>query len=413
VITTAVESCDVLLALIGDRWLTITGPDGRRRLDNPDDYVRLEIEAALARNVRVIPILVDGAQMPRADELPPSLGKLRRRQALELSPNRFDEDTGRLLRVLDRTVAEAQEQARQDAEETAARQRQVEQEEAARQAREETERPAHGPLAATTEPEPAPEITRHATSGAQQDAALAGPSQDPAEATQLSAATTPAPATPANGPVAKPTVGPIPHLVGAEHRVASQPSGDTGTRQEALDEGTQQAADQASRAAESQVPPAGRKDAQSKTNQERAPEEPKPITATSAAATRLAGLSSSLQQAAVRAGKAWAGRYGTGGLSALGSNRTTPRPRIQYFLLFFVALSLGIGGTIGALHTSQGLANGLFQWFEWVGYIGAIIMFGRAAFRGRVRHRFWLHPPPWLDAEPPSDRSIHQQGGDA
>jgi hypothetical protein len=127
VITTAVGSCDVLLALIGGRWLTITGQDGRRRLDNPDDFVRLELEAALARDVRVIPILVDVAQMPRAAELPPSLAKLARRQALELSPNRFDTDTRRLLRVLDRTVAEAQEQARQEAEEAAARQRQVEQ----------------------------------------------------------------------------------------------------------------------------------------------------------------------------------------------------------------------------------------------------------------------------------------------
>jgi hypothetical protein len=62
VITSAVGSCDVLLALIGDRWLTIADEDGRRRLDNPDDFVRLEIEAALTRNVRVIPILVDGAQ---------------------------------------------------------------------------------------------------------------------------------------------------------------------------------------------------------------------------------------------------------------------------------------------------------------------------------------------------------------
>ena len=62
VITRAVGSCDVLLALIGDRWLTITDQDGRRRLDDPDDFVRLEIEAALTRNVRVVPILVDGAQ---------------------------------------------------------------------------------------------------------------------------------------------------------------------------------------------------------------------------------------------------------------------------------------------------------------------------------------------------------------
>jgi hypothetical protein len=105
VITSAVGSCDVLLALIGDQWLTITDAHGRR-LDDPDDFVRLEIEAALTRNVRVIPILVDGARMPRADELPDSLARLVRRQALELSPARFDFDTGRLLRVLDATLAE-------------------------------------------------------------------------------------------------------------------------------------------------------------------------------------------------------------------------------------------------------------------------------------------------------------------
>lgn len=106
VITRAVGSCDVLLALIGDQWLTITDQDGRRRLDDPDDFVRLEIEAALTRNVRVIPILVEGATLPRADELPPSLAGLVRRQALELSPARFDFDTSRLLKVLDNTLAE-------------------------------------------------------------------------------------------------------------------------------------------------------------------------------------------------------------------------------------------------------------------------------------------------------------------
>ncbi len=108
VITTAVASCDVLLALIGDQWLTITGEDGARRLDNPGDFVRLEIEAALARNVRVIPILVEGARPPRADQLPASLAKLVRRQALELSPSRFNSEIGPLLRVLDMTLAKAQ-----------------------------------------------------------------------------------------------------------------------------------------------------------------------------------------------------------------------------------------------------------------------------------------------------------------
>lgn len=104
-ITSAVGSCDVLLALIGDEWLTIVDGKGRRRLDDPNDFVRLEIEAALSRNVRVIPLLVDGARMPRTDELPASLGALVRRQALELSPSRFTMDLDRLLKVLDRTIA--------------------------------------------------------------------------------------------------------------------------------------------------------------------------------------------------------------------------------------------------------------------------------------------------------------------
>jgi hypothetical protein len=106
VITRAVGACDVLLAVIGREWLTITDARGRRRLNNPHDFVRLEIEAALTRNVRVIPILVDGASMPDAAELPKSLAKLVRRQALELSPSRFASDTGRLLKVLERTLAE-------------------------------------------------------------------------------------------------------------------------------------------------------------------------------------------------------------------------------------------------------------------------------------------------------------------
>jgi hypothetical protein len=107
-ITTAVGSCDVLLALIGDQWLTITDEDGRRRIDDPDDFVRLEVEAALTRKVRVIPVLVDGARMPRAAELPGALVGLARRQALELNPSRFDSDTSRLVKALEKTLAEVQ-----------------------------------------------------------------------------------------------------------------------------------------------------------------------------------------------------------------------------------------------------------------------------------------------------------------
>ncbi len=108
VLNTAVGSCDVLIALIGAEWLTVTDDDGRRRLDNPGDFVRLEIEAALARKVRVVPVLVDGAEMPSAGDLPSSLAPLARRHALELSPSHFDFETSRLLRVLDETLGEGQ-----------------------------------------------------------------------------------------------------------------------------------------------------------------------------------------------------------------------------------------------------------------------------------------------------------------
>ena len=103
----AVGQADVLLALIGERWLNAADEHGGRRLDDPDDFVRIEIEAALERKVRVIPILVEGAGMPREEQLPESMRPLARRQALELSPARFRSDTGKLLAVLERALAEA------------------------------------------------------------------------------------------------------------------------------------------------------------------------------------------------------------------------------------------------------------------------------------------------------------------
>jgi TIR domain len=108
VLSDAVASTDVLLALIGDTWLTATDEHGRRRLDDPDDFVRLEIEAALTRGVRVIPILVEGATMPRAEDLPATLAPLARRQALELSPTRFTFETSRLFQAIDKSLADVQ-----------------------------------------------------------------------------------------------------------------------------------------------------------------------------------------------------------------------------------------------------------------------------------------------------------------
>jgi hypothetical protein len=100
----AVDSCQVLLALVGPRWLTITDAEGQRRLDDPGDPVRLEIEAALARNVRVIPVLVDNTLMPRHQQLPEGLMSLSRRNAMELTYNRYEYDLGRLLKAVEKIV---------------------------------------------------------------------------------------------------------------------------------------------------------------------------------------------------------------------------------------------------------------------------------------------------------------------
>jgi hypothetical protein len=96
----AVGGCDVLLALMGADWTTMTNPEGGRRLDDPHDFVRIEIEGALERGVRLIPVLVEGARMPAASELPDSMTPLATREALEITDDRWKYDVGRLMGVL-------------------------------------------------------------------------------------------------------------------------------------------------------------------------------------------------------------------------------------------------------------------------------------------------------------------------
>src|SRR5215831_20499337 len=87
-----VAACDVFLAIIGPNWLDSKDDDGRRRFDNPDDYVAIEIAAALARKIRVIPVLVDGARTPKAEKLPDSVKPLVRRNAVEVRNTHFGRD---------------------------------------------------------------------------------------------------------------------------------------------------------------------------------------------------------------------------------------------------------------------------------------------------------------------------------
>jgi len=94
---------DVILVMIGDNWLDDRPGTNRRRIDETDDFVRLEIENALALpNVRVIPVLVEGAQMPPSDELPASIHQLARLNAFELSDHRWSSDVERLARTVER-----------------------------------------------------------------------------------------------------------------------------------------------------------------------------------------------------------------------------------------------------------------------------------------------------------------------
>src|SRR5947207_1991155 len=103
-----VAACDVFLAVIGPNWLDAKDDSGRRRFDNPDDFVTIEIAAALARNIRVIPVLVDGARTPKADKLPDSVKPLVRRNAVEVRNTQFGRDAEALAnKVVKRSKSRA------------------------------------------------------------------------------------------------------------------------------------------------------------------------------------------------------------------------------------------------------------------------------------------------------------------
>ena len=101
-----VAKCDVLLAVIGANWLNASDEDGHRRLDNPHDFVRVEIAAALQRDIPVIPILLDGARIPKGNQLPAELADLVVRNGLEVRHASFHSDMDRLIRSLKKTPSE-------------------------------------------------------------------------------------------------------------------------------------------------------------------------------------------------------------------------------------------------------------------------------------------------------------------
>jgi outer membrane protein assembly factor BamB len=105
----AVSGCDVLLALIGRQWTTLVDEQGRRRIDDPDDFIVLEVRAALDRNIPVIPVLVDGAVMPQRRELPKGLEQLSRRNAARLDAVSFRLNIGWLLEHLEKMLSASED----------------------------------------------------------------------------------------------------------------------------------------------------------------------------------------------------------------------------------------------------------------------------------------------------------------
>ncbi len=121
-----VAQCDALLAVIGHGWLDATDDRGSRRLDDPNDFVRIEIETALRLGKRVIPVLVHEARMPRPDELPEAIRPLATRNAVRLTHERFRADTQGLVKALQQSLEEID--ALRQAQVEAARREQAEEE---------------------------------------------------------------------------------------------------------------------------------------------------------------------------------------------------------------------------------------------------------------------------------------------
>jgi Tol biopolymer transport system component len=105
VVDDAVSSAGVVVAVIGPHWLDARDRTGRRRLDDPNDFVRRELATALSRNTRVIPVLVDGAAMPAPEDLPSDLVPLSRRNALTLTPGDWRRDVDRLSSTIEVALA--------------------------------------------------------------------------------------------------------------------------------------------------------------------------------------------------------------------------------------------------------------------------------------------------------------------
>jgi len=103
-VTEQIGRCTAVIVMIGRQWLTTEDKRGRKRLETESDLVRVEVSAALQRKIPVIPVLVQDADMPRADDLPDDIRLLARRNGIELSATRWKTDVERLIKELDRVM---------------------------------------------------------------------------------------------------------------------------------------------------------------------------------------------------------------------------------------------------------------------------------------------------------------------
>ncbi|MES0136441.1 toll/interleukin-1 receptor domain-containing protein [Mesorhizobium sp. M0016] len=101
----SLASCKIMLAIVGPQWAALTDEQGQVRLESPDDFVRKEIRTALQAGVRVIPVLVNGASMPKKSALPPDLQDLAKRQAMEVRHERFNDDMAAIASAIAKPAA--------------------------------------------------------------------------------------------------------------------------------------------------------------------------------------------------------------------------------------------------------------------------------------------------------------------
>jgi formylglycine-generating enzyme required for sulfatase activity len=102
VLDRTLDTCRVMLLLMGPNWAEIKDEAGERRLDDPNDFVRIEVATALRREIPLIPVFIDGARMPKADRLPPDLVGLPRRQGMPIDQTNWRAQTAQLIKALER-----------------------------------------------------------------------------------------------------------------------------------------------------------------------------------------------------------------------------------------------------------------------------------------------------------------------